>query len=480
MAASLQLAPLAWTLRDYFTDFPHVTHDAYWRLPEEERARRQRALAALGRGREAGQENGALLLYEAQHPPLYYAIMAVPYYLARDQPLLERVWLLRILSVMLASLVVPGTYFVGRAVFGKPAYGVGAAAVVAAMPGVMMTLARVSNEALAITLGTALLAMMARAKRNSWVLGVLLGTALLTKAYFLTTALAVLVWLAVEAWRRRSGAAARGLLLVVIPAGAIAGWWYWATWRATGTLSGEEHDVAFHRLGVGEWLRAAGRVNWMQVLDANFCSHVWAGGWSFVGVRGWMYHAFAIVAFVAFVGIVRTIVWSKSVAPLADIAAIRMLVVLLAAFVAGLTYHAVTLFAAHGISAVNGWYIYSLAAGEAVLWPLGLMALLPRGGRPYVFPLLCLAFLTLEAFAIHIYLLPYYAGFIAHVRGNELSALRLSQLGGGGWRLLLQRLAANKPGWLSARTLGGLWAGYVLASGWLVVEAWRAARAIRT
>src|ERR1700733_13965678 len=36
VATSLQLAPLPWTLQDYFTDFPHVTHDAYWRLPEGE------------------------------------------------------------------------------------------------------------------------------------------------------------------------------------------------------------------------------------------------------------------------------------------------------------------------------------------------------------------------------------------------------------------------------------------------------------
>src|ERR1700722_13489370 len=223
VAASLQLAPLAWTLQDYFTDFPHVTHDAYWRLPEEERSRRQRALAALGRGGAAGQESGALLLYEAQHPPLYYAIMAVPYYLARDWPLVERVWLLRILSVTLASLVVPGTYFLGRAVFGDPACGVGAAALVTAMPGVMITLARVSNESLAIALGTAILVAMARPRRNPWMLGVLLGMALLTKAYFLTTALALLVWLALEAWRSRSTAAARGLLLVVIPAGGIGG-----------------------------------------------------------------------------------------------------------------------------------------------------------------------------------------------------------------------------------------------------------------
>ena len=285
-------------------------------------------------------------------------------------------------------------------------------------------------------------------------------------------------WIAVEAWRKRSGVA-RGLLPLAIPAGGIAGWWYWATWRATGTISGEEHDAAFHPAGLGEWMRMAEHVKWWRALDANFCSHIWAGGWSFIGVRGWMYHVFAIAALMAIAGIVFMLIWGKPAAPLTDMAVIRMLVVVFAAFAAGLVYHAVTLFAVHGISAVNGWYIYSLVAGEAVLWPLGLMMWFPSGGRPYVFPLLCLAFLALEVFAMHIYLLPYYAGFVAHVRGNEINALKLSQLRGGGWRLLAQRLSANKPVWLSARAMARLWAGYVLASVWVPVEAWRAARHIR-
>ena len=184
VAESLQLAPLAWTLKDYFTDVPHLTHDDYWRLPEEERAWRQRALRELGSRPAGGSENDALLLYEAQHAPLYYAIMAGPYQMSRGWNLLERVWLLRILSVMLASLVVPGAYFLGRAALGEPAHGLCTAALVTAMPGLMMNIARVSNEALAIVLGTAILVAMTRPQRNPWVLGALLGFALLTKRIF--------------------------------------------------------------------------------------------------------------------------------------------------------------------------------------------------------------------------------------------------------------------------------------------------------
>jgi hypothetical protein len=264
------------------------------------------------------------------------------------------------------------------------------------------------------------------------VVGTLLGLGLLTKAYFLTTALAVIAWFAFEAWRRRSRAAARRLLLVVFAAAAIAGWWYWATWRATGSLSGEMHDVAFHRLGFGECLRAAWRVNWMRVLDASFCSHIWAGTWSYLSVRSWMYHAFALLA---------------------------------VAGAAGTVWVAVRDGEAGGRESGSG--------SHDDFHPRGV-----RAGRAYVFLLLSLAFLALDVFAMHIYLLPYYAGFIAHTQGNRLPALELRQLASGGWTLC-ERLAVNKPAWLSARGMLALRAGYVTGSCGTAAVAWRMARRIR-
>jgi hypothetical protein len=476
---SLRLAPLPWTLKDYFTDIPHLSHDAYWRLPEQYRRELQGKLAALGNDRAAWQESGSLTQYEAQHPPGYYVLIAGAYELVRGQPLTNRVYSLRLVSVALGSLVVPCTYMLGHAVFRNPAYGIGAASVVTAMPGVMMTLARVSNEALAIVLGGAALAAMAASKRNPVVVGTILGLGLLTKAYFLTVGLAVFAWLATEAWRRRSGVTWRKLLLVASFAAAIAGWWYWETWRMTGSLSGEEHDVAFRPLGFGDWRRTALHVDWRRALDANFCTHIWAGGWSYLAVRGWMYHAFALLAVAGAAGTTWVFIRRKgrrATCVVADLSAACMTIVFLGAFAVGLAYHAVTIYAAHGISAVNGWYIDCLVAGEVVLWALGLMAFLPQARRAWAFPLLSVAFLALDVFAMHIYLLPYYAGFIAHSQGNHLPALKLGRLTGGEWHVLLERLAVNKPTWLTAHGIAELWGAYMLASCATAIIAWKTAR----
>jgi len=219
----------------------------------------------------------------------------------------------------------------------------------------------------------------------------------------------------------------------------------------------------------------------MRVLDATFCSHIWAGTWSYLSVRSWMYHAFALLAVAGAAGVVWVVVREHmTVKPVAaNLAAVRMTIFLLTVFALGLVYHAVTIYAAHGMSAVNGWYIDSLVAGEAVLWALGLMAFLPPPRRAYVIPLLALAFLVLDVFAMHIYLLPYYAGFIAHTQGNHLPALKLGQLASGGWRTLFERLAVNKPAWLSVGGIVALWAGYVLASCGTAAVAWRMVRRTR-
>lgn len=476
VAASLRLTPLAWVLKDYFPSVPHLTHDQYWRLPESERASLQRQLAAVATNQALWQENPALSEYEGQHPPAYYALMAVVYQPLRDSPLTDRVWWLRAAGILLASLVVPCTWLLGRAAFGDPARAIGAAAVVAAMPGLMITIARVSNEALAVPVGAALLAAMSAPKRRPLLIGLLLSLALLTKAYFLTAALAIFICLAVEAWQSHSWPA-RSLLLVAFPTAAIAGWWYLATWRATSSLSGEEHDVAFHRAGFGEFLRAAAAVNWLRVLDSNFNSHVWTGGWSYLGVRAWMYHGFALLALAGIAGTVWIALRPAAARRVnANQPVVRMIIVFLSAFAAGLAYHAVTIYAAHGLSAVNGWYIDNLVSGEAVLWCLGLMLFLPGTSRPYVFPALVVAFLSLDLFAMHAYLLPYYTGFTAHTSGNHLPALHLAQLAEGSWSALFARLAANKPTWLTAPALAALWSAYLLASAATGALAWSITR----
>src|ERR1019366_7405760 len=105
---------------------------------------------------------------------------------------------LRFLSSLLASLVVPLVFLVGRQVWGAGRLALGCAAIVALMPGLALDVARGGDDCLAVVLFTLLtwLAVKMVQEGLSFKLaaatGLVLGLGLLTKAYFLTAIPAVL------------------------------------------------------------------------------------------------------------------------------------------------------------------------------------------------------------------------------------------------------------------------------------------------
>src|SRR5437879_5601 len=127
----------------------------------------------------------------------------------------------------------------------------------------MIDVCRVGNECLAVVLVSALILSALRlvsreAGWRAWALfGALLGAGLLTKAYVLAF---IPLFIVVALIRIMRGCGARqsmaGLILGLTLATAMAGWWYWRTWQLTGTLSGEQVDVAAARFSVAQKLAA--------------------------------------------------------------------------------------------------------------------------------------------------------------------------------------------------------------------------------
>ena len=76
---------------------------------------------------------------------------------ARHAHLSTQVLLLRWFSVAILSLVIPLTFLTARSVFRHDATALACAAIVAAMPGFLIGIARVSNECVAVVLFTLLL-----------------------------------------------------------------------------------------------------------------------------------------------------------------------------------------------------------------------------------------------------------------------------------------------------------------------------------
>ena len=460
---------MPWILRNGLP--AHETYESYWKLPAEERFARERRLAALPRSL-AKQDSAGYLPVESQQPPLSYWLMAPFYAMLAGLTLPARVLALRLANLLLASVVVPATWIAARRVFTansgstKSAPGVtgtalATAAVVALMPEVMFDAARVANSGLTIGIYSVLALFLLRVAEGRkgaalWA-GVAIGLGLLTKASFLTAVPAFILVLAWAVWKRRTGpfSAAGGLGL----AAAISAWWYVWNIAVAGSLSGVLQDAALRHVPLGERLRHAADVDWISALDSTFFSHLWFGGWSFLQLRAWIYHFFAIVALVAILGL--AVAWVRWVAARRPLS---VLIALYVFFCAGLAYHVLMTFLANGISSSSGWYLCAVVVPEIVLAAAGLRALTPARFRPYIVGALASAFALLDLYGMLFVAMPYYTGLIGHKPSGFLEAFHWTPLFQAGVAEVLRRIGANKPVWIGAWEVAAMGCIYVAAT----------------
>jgi hypothetical protein len=76
-------------------------------------------------------------------------------------------------------------------------------------------------------------------------------------------------------------------------------------------------------------------------------------------------------------------------------------------------------------------------------------------------------FVLLDLYTTHFLLLPYYTGLIAHRADGALAAFHLSQLGNGGFSVMMSRLMLPAPAAVA------LWVGFLIATLALPVLAFR-------
>ena len=463
VAQSLRLAPLAWQLRG--APPPSLVHDAFWRLPADEREARERAFVALPARSGSGNPEEPFRAYEALQPPLYYWLMAPLLALMSGATLGVSVITLRLAGCVLAALTIPLVYKLARTALGPVHVSLGCAAIVALMPEFAIDVARVGNESLAVPLFTAVTWLGVQGYksgfnlRRSIAIGVLVGCGLLTKAYFLSLlpALAVLFYLA----RRRSPVTplaaffrAAGAFLV---AGAIAGWWYAHNVQTTGTASGLLEAVTVSSLAAGEFWSRAVHANYRAAIDAIFLSHVWFGGWSALTIRSWMYHLFYWVIALAAIGAMR-----RQARGLAGAAVIYF------AFWTALLYYTALLFVSNGVSTCMGWYLYAAAGAEVALCCGGLRGLLPPRGAAWIPASGTFLFGILDLYTMHFVTIPYYTGMIAHRANGSLAPLRGGDWAKVGLSTAIERLGMFKDCWGSPAVLTSGWILYLASTTLLI------------
>jgi hypothetical protein len=240
----------------------------------------------------------------ASSPPLYYALEAIPYTLARGGTLLTRMQLMRLFSALLAGLTAMFAFlFIREALPGEPwAWTVGGLAV-ALVPLLSLMSGAVNPDALLFAVSTAVFYCLARAfrrglsTRGAAAIGALIAIGLLTQLSFIGLVPGVIVGLVALSVRaaRTSGRSAYRLPALALGIGFAPAVLYGAVNAISGhalfgTLSDEANTLHGSLLGALNYIwqlylpRLPGAVNDFPGLFTT--RQLWFDG--YVGLYGWL------------------------------------------------------------------------------------------------------------------------------------------------------------------------------------------------
>jgi 4-amino-4-deoxy-L-arabinose transferase-like glycosyltransferase len=467
--SSLHLLPLPWELQFQSIPQPLITHDDFWRLSPAERKQRADAVRTLAPEQGSEPATEPIQNYESQQAPLYYWLAGVPMGWMSKSPLLTRLYLLRMLNVLLASAVVPLAFWIARRVLRSDLQAIGVVGIIVLLPELMINLSRVGNESQALICYSLLLvpALQVAQQPKSWrwiILGFALGVGLLTKAYFLTAMPAVILLAAISIWSARDAGTSKSAILAVAArfcaalavALAIAGGWYARVHAATGSWSGQGDDVASRHVSLLQKFSAIPHVDWKSGVLSVVVSHIWFGGWSFLRAPRGVYVGGMLVIVVAIAGIVIRLFRRRYADD--EIRDLSVLAAFYLCFWAGLAYHVLVTFLHLGVSASTGWYLYALVAAEIVLLVWALEAFFPAR---VVLPALTIAIAGLDLYGTHALLMPYYTGLSSH-RGDWVPPAIVATI--SHLPEVFTRLSETRPAWLGAPVLLTWWIGYWAAT----------------
>lgn len=457
---SLRLVPLPTLLRQSLG--AGTSHDEYWQLPAQQRMSLTQAMFELPVRSQTELGNG--FMYEAQQGPLYYWLMAPLHSAMRSQSLPDRVFLFRVINLLLASAIIPIAFAAGRMLFRDDYAALAVCVLLAAMPELFIDACRVGNQTIATVLYGTLTLLCFRAldgRTQHLIIGLTLGLLLLSKAYALAAIPAVcfvLIWTTWHSDNRLRAAVLASASLAC--AAAVAGWWYMRNLELTGSFVWISSTPVRPARSV-DFAHYILRINWMSAVRSLAGSHLWFGNWSFLSVRSWMYEVLEGFILLIMTGVVltafRSIRSSRSTVPLGNLVVVGLL---FGGFLAALGYHILVSFINSDVAATCGWYLYAVAVPEGLLAITGVIAF----GRWKRALMLVLAgsFSALELYATQWVLIPYYTGLIHRAPSGSLASFHPERMNVS-IAEVLSRLHVNHPPLVTSAVVFSLWLFYVIS-----------------
>ena len=300
-----------------------TTYAVFWRLPQSER------MASLERWwrpppHSARYEPDKTPNWQGQHPPLYYALMAVPYRLTSHWSPGNQLTALRLSSVALAWAGVLFWLATLRRVESASARRtvLGAGLVVLWLPSCWYDLGRLGNDSLTCLVMSAVFYFLVCGARQGWYgwrdtcgLASALTVGLWTKGFFVPVWAASVLFVLWGCTRNsrlsRIAGIGRVAIIVLVPAVAIMPWLLWCLHRY-GTPFPTVDLYRFAERGrppeadIGVW-----RSTWemLRKLVGSARTFLWCGTWSWVKRPLWTYGLMAPLLLTACAGLFSRQSW---------------------------------------------------------------------------------------------------------------------------------------------------------------------------
>lgn len=327
---------------------------------------------------------GRLANWQAQHPPLYYAVMAPAYLATKGWSLLDQLFLLRGLSYLIAWIgLVLAVMACRRMTSSDSLAGLALVLAPALWPVLFPTwfpgMARLGNDSLLVLIAAIAWMLLIRldarrdAVRNYALLGGVCGLGLLTKVTFLPFVAVTTVYLVYRLWSTsRDGIQARrpvqSLALFLFAVCIVSGWWYVGRAVETGSPLTTEIGMQLEKAGgllaglqkngsLGDFARG--------ILVVTPMTFLWSGTWSFVTPALSLFLPMFLLVLILALGL-----WLRR----EDLRRPHNLLplIIFALFCAALIQQALVLMALVGPSVIPGWYLHGLMPVFAIVVGLGL------------------------------------------------------------------------------------------------------------
>lgn len=347
--------------------------------------------------------------WEAQHPPLYYLLLAPVLRLIEPAPFVSQILVLRLISY---SLALAGVFLAMLAI----PYSASSIAPQAAIAGFLLypimlpmffpEFARLGNDSLCLLFAGAAAFSLAKGFADergiAWpaALGASLGLGLLTKAFFLPITFAIGVFLLLRLWRGRGNKASwrlqlRNACMSLALAVLIGGGWYLRNYLAYGDFSGDASAVQIAASG-GLWASLKQHHSLFEFargISVMIVTWVWAGTWSLARMPPLLYAPLLLLLIITIGGFLKRLRGTPLTRPE------WLPVLLLACLGGGLFIHVAEMVAVGG-GGTGGWYLHILMPWVAPALGLGAYAVFNREWQRQLFTALVFFAVLFQAMAI--------------------------------------------------------------------------------